>query len=371
MPKKCSEPEFNYWLPEEDEKVSYAFSDHVRLTAQSTGRPYHKPDFFKKDQFGRIPWKQLDACVKKSNTDHSFTYDCAQRISMVLLQQIGAMINSAPTLDDGLNLLVATISYFDDRMLAFKQIAGNKTIYGMFYRKRVDERFYHTQAGALLLTCLDAWPHHYIDNSTCNFPSASKREKTTLRSVLGAYPWVTIETEKLPVISWTVETEKLLWPAPNFNRDWWEHTQKFLRWGLDALSEAEPFRKPWCRLATSSMMANPRNLTLDNAMFTTGVSSKTLSSKLAKEGHTASELKAWIIKECTTRAMAASLPEEWIADQFGYTRTELRATLKRRGIENPYLAPVQMKEATRKALQIPSKIYNRITTESARLRTVA
>ena len=349
--------EFSYWVPDEKDRVSYAFANHVRMTAQATGRPAVSENFLKKDHFGRVTESQLKECIDKSNIDFSFTFDCAHRISGALLQQIGAMINAAPNLDTALDILISTISYLDDRVIASKIRHQEKTTFWMFYKRTVNADFYHIQAGALVLTALDAWPAHYIDNSTFNFPRVTKAQKATLKAIMSGFSWVDITTGKLPVLSWTIDTEKLKWPAPNFNPEWWEHSQKFLRWGLDGLATSEPGRKPWSRFTTAAMLSDPKNMTAEKGCYLAGVSNKTLSKKLASEGYNAAALKTWILKEFGMRCMAAKVPEELYAAYFGYTLSEMRASLKRRQIDNPYLMCQHSKEALRKELLSMDRRY--------------
>ena len=362
--------EFNYWMPDEKDRVSYAFADHVRMTAEATDRPAVPETFFDIDAFGRVNYSELAACVDKSNIDFSFTFDCASRISGVLLQQIGAMINAAPNLDTALDVLISTISYYDDRIIACKSRHKDKTNFCMFYKRAVNADFLHIQAGALFLTALDAWPAHYIDNSTFNFPRVTKGNKQTLKSIMSGFSWVDIETGKLPMLSWTIDTEKLQWPAPNFNPEWWEHSQKFLRSGLDGLSTVEKGRNPWCRFTTAAMLTDPKNMTAEKACYLAGVSNKTLSKKLASEGYNAAALKTWILKEFAMRCMAAKIPEELYAAVFGYTLPELRASLKRRGIENPYLMCQHSKERLRQELQSIDRTYPIIERQTAKIRSL-
>ena len=156
---------------------------------------------------------------------------------------------------------------------------------------------------------------------------------------------------------WTIETEKLNWPAPNFNPEWYEHCQKFLRWGLDSLSASEPYRKSWSRFATASMLCDLRHLNLNRACKLTGVSNKTLSKKIAGEGYNAAALKTWIMKEWAYRAVGGALPENIYAEMFGLTVSEARAALKRRNVENPYLLCHQSKAALRDKYGLPDQVY--------------
>ena len=139
--------EFSYWVPEEHERVSFAFVNHVNHTAEATGRPFCTD--LQRDEFGRTRRSELDKVIKKSVVDKSFTFDCASRVGLVHLQQIGAMVGAAPTLGEGLDLLTACIWYFDDRMLASRTDRDGATTYNIFYRQPVDASFYHTQVGAL------------------------------------------------------------------------------------------------------------------------------------------------------------------------------------------------------------------------------
>lgn len=349
MTKKTNLPEYQNWVENNKERVSFAFCEHVRTTAEATERPHLKAGEITPDESGRVHWLDLERCLEKSNIDPSFTFDCAYRLGGVHLNQVGAMFNAAPNLNAALDVLISNISYFDDRMMACKQTHGDQTTFCMFYRRPLDADFFHTQAAAIFLNLLDSWPTHYTDNSSFNFPRTSKTQKTTLKAVLASYAWVSVEFDKLPYLSWTVETEKLLWPAPNFNPMWWEHCQKFLRWTLDNLASVED-RKPWSRFTTASMMCDPRRLTAETACTIAGVSNKTLSKKLASEGYTAAQLKTWILHEYALRAMCYDVPEEWIAEQFGYTVADLRASFKRRGVTNPYLSSSISKEAHKLAL---------------------
>lgn len=342
--------DYSYWVDSRHEMVSFAFANHVNQTAKVTGRPF-ACDIYR-DPYGRTSVADMDRILEKSQADSAFTFDCAQRVGYVHLQQIGAMIAAAPTLGEGLNLLTACIFYFDDRLLAYKATEGRSTTFAMFYRGPVDASFYHVQAATLLLTLLDAWPNQYIENSVFHFPQVAAQNKTTLRLLFSKFPWTAVTTEQFPVMSWTVDTEQLNTPSPNFNPEWWDTCQKFLRWGLDALTASEPFRKAWCRFTTAAMMTDCKNLTVETACKLTGLSNKTMSKKLAAEGYKAADLKTWIYSEMAMRGCCNSIPEDRMASSFGYTLSEFRAGFKRRGVENPYLAPEAVKNEFRASQEL-------------------
>ena len=350
--------DFDYWIPRDKQRLSFAFAQHTLLTAQSTGRPHFALDHLNKDKFGRVHWAEFESAVNKSNFDPSYTFDCAAGIGGVHLQQVGAMVNASPTLNDGIDILISCMSYFDDRLISFKAESGNLTTFTMFYNEPMDADFYHIQCAAIFMELIDAWPRAYIDNSTFNFPRISKQQRTTTKAVFSKYPWVAIEFDKFPAMSWTIETEKLNWPAPNFNPNWYEHCQKFLRWGLDSLSVSEEYRKAWSRFSTASMLCDLRNLNLNRACKIAGVSNKTLSKKIAGEGYNAAALKTWILKEWAHRAVGADLPENVYANMFGFTVSEARATLKRRNVENPYLLCHQSKAALKDKYGLDDRQYS-------------
>ena len=93
--------------------------------------------------------------------------------------EVGAMVNASPTLNDGIDLLISCMSYFDDRLISFKSESGKLTTFAMFYNEPLDEDFYHIQCAAIFMELVGSWPTAYIDNSTFNlppeFPSNSER----------------------------------------------------------------------------------------------------------------------------------------------------------------------------------------------------
>ena len=338
---------FSYWVEDDMVRGSYAFTHHVLATAQNTGR-LPKEDCSSlencKDGFGRVPITQLTNIVNLANTDSSFTYDCAARIGIVHMSQIAAMMNAAPTLGDALDFLAGIISYLDDRLCPFQYLQkdGDRTCFGFFYNEPVPPHFYHTQAAAILLTCLDAWPQQYLDNSVFNLPHVADNQRTTMRALLHR-PWLHIVFRQWPLPTLTIPTEQLKAPSPNFNPEWWDNCQRFLRWGMDSMSQGEQARKPWCRFVAGTMMATPVEMTLEQACKITGVTNKTMSKKISDEGYTASAIKTWVLEEVTQRCMTMNVSEEYIAKHFDLTRTELRASLKRRNCDNPFMYSPEQK----------------------------
>lgn len=324
---------FSYWMPQKQEKISKTFLHHIRGTAIATDREVDMREV-ETDDVGRIYLEDFDEVLAVSNTDTSFSFDCASRHGLTHLQQIGSLMVAAPDLDTGLTLFMGCISFFDDRVVGLRMQRDGKTTYGMFYNRQVDAHFYHTQAGSLFLTGIDAWPTQYIDNSTFNFPRVPLKYTSTHGYFWSQrFPWVEVGCNGSPFLSWTVDSNKTKWPAPNFNKPWYSLLINFLKSTMDHIETA---RKPWSRFVTNIMMCHPQDLNTKKTCALLQISEQTLSKKLAAEGASASAIKDWILEETAKRAISEGITEEWVCEQFGYSRGDYRSRLRRRSIENPF-----------------------------------
>ena len=286
------------------------------------------------DTVGRVYRKDFDDILAVSNTDTAFSFDCASRHGLTHLQQIGSLMVGSPDLDTGLTLFMGCVSFFDDRIIGMRIENAGKTTYGMFYNHEMDSHFYHTQAGSLFLTAVDAWPTQYIDNSQYNFPRVPLKYTSTHGYFWSKrFPWVEVGCNGQPYLAWTVDTSKTKWPAPNYNDAWYNSLINFLKGTMDYMEEE---RQPWARFVTNIMMCNPKDLTVKKTCDLLQVSDVELSQKIANEGTSIQAIKDWILEETGKRAVSEGIPEEWVCEQYGYSRGDYRARLRRRGIENPF-----------------------------------
>ena len=105
---------------------------------------------------------------------------------------------------------------------------------------------------------------------------------------------------------------------------------------MDHIGNTEPQRQPWARFVTNIMMCNPKDLSTKKTCELLQMTDVELSKKLSYENTSAQAIKDWILKEMAERAMSEQIPEQWVCDQFGYSRGDYRARLRRRGIDNPW-----------------------------------
>lgn len=343
--RAANSKKFTYWVPEKEEKISKTFLSHLISTAMATDREVDMRDV-KTDEFGRIYRKDFDDILEVSNTDTAFPFDCASRHGLTHLQQIGALLVAAPDLDTGLTLFMGCVSFFDDRIIGMRMQNDGKTTYGLFYCRELDAHFYHTQAGSLFLTAVDAWPTQYIDNSEFNFPRVPLKYTSTHGYFWSQrFPWVEVGCNGSPFLAWTVGTNKTKWQAPNYNAAWYTLLINFIKGTLDRMGSE---RQAWSRFTTNIMMCNSRDLSTKKTCELLQISEQTLSKKLAAEGASASAIKDWILEETAKRAVTEGIKEDWICEQLGYSRGDYRSRLRRREIENPFeYSEAQIKQLIR------------------------